>query len=107
LDYHDLTEVRLYPDFSTFLKAHPNRRIIAFRSQAPALYTEVEYQTGDFLLFGPESVGLPPEIYQLPQIDLEVHLPMRPNLRSMNLTNTASVALFEAWRQLGFQGANS
>jgi tRNA (cytidine/uridine-2'-O-)-methyltransferase len=106
LDYHDLTAVKIYPDFDTFLEQvyrNGQVRILAFRSQAQRVYSDFEYRATDFLLFGSESSGLPKEIYSRPEIFEQLKLPMLPGLRSMNLTNTASIVLYESWRQLGFQ----
>jgi tRNA (cytidine/uridine-2'-O-)-methyltransferase len=105
LDYHDLTAVRVYRDFDSFLKqANPDgaARILAFRSQAERLYSDFSYRASDFLLFGCESSGLPAEIYTRKEISQQLALPMLPHLRSLNVTNTASIALYESWRQLGF-----
>ncbi len=60
------------------------------------------YEPGDVLMFGPEPTGLPAEVLDDPRVTARVRLPMLPGRRSMNLANTASVAVFEAWRQQGF-----
>jgi tRNA (cytidine/uridine-2'-O-)-methyltransferase len=105
LDYHDLTEVKIHHDFDAFLEyisTSSPARILAFRSQASRRYCDFTFRDTDYLLFGPESSGLPSEIYTRSEIFEQLTLPMIPHRRSMNLTNTASVALFESWRQLGF-----
>ena len=70
------------------------------------LYTEVEYKPTDILLFGPEPGDIPDpmDIMEGPHVAEQVRLPMRPSLRSLNLTNCASIAIYEAWRQLNFAG---
>jgi tRNA (cytidine/uridine-2'-O-)-methyltransferase len=68
-------------------------------------YTDIAYQPGDVLMFGPESVGLPDHLKRDPHVTSRVRLPMLPSLRSLNLANAASIAVYEAWRQQGFTGA--
>lgn len=105
LDYHDLAEVQIHSDLDTcFSTLHANR-IFAFTTQASQYYHEVSYQPGDALLFGTEPTGLPAAHSHHPRVTQRLRIPMMPGRRSMNLTNSASVAVFEAWRQLGFTGA--
>jgi tRNA (cytidine/uridine-2'-O-)-methyltransferase len=84
------------------LDALPDARIFAFEVQATDLYTDVAYRQGDVLLFGPEPTGLPDSVISHPRITGHVVIPMFPGRRSLNLTNAASIAVYEAWRQLGF-----
>ncbi|WAL63347.1 tRNA (cytidine(34)-2'-O)-methyltransferase [Amycolatopsis cynarae] len=102
LDYHDLAHVRVHPDLDAAWKALLPANVYAFSARAQRRYTDVAYQPGDVLLFGPESVGLPEEVLSAPQITDQVRLPMRPGSRSLNLANTASIAIYEAWRQHDF-----
>ena len=76
------------------------------RAEKTKLYTEVEYKPTDILLFGPEPGDIPDpmDIMEGPHVAEQVRLPMRPSLRSLNLTNCASIAIYEAWRQLNFKG---
>ncbi|WP_082097700.1 tRNA (cytidine(34)-2'-O)-methyltransferase [Bifidobacterium polysaccharolyticum] len=106
LDYHDMAHVVLHPDFDDLVRSMPHSRIIAFTAHADKLYTEVSYRPDDILLFGPEPGDIPDpmDIMAGPHVAEQVRLPMRPSLRSLNLTNCASIAIYEAWRQLGFQG---
>ena len=106
LDYHDMAHVVLHPNFDNLVESMPNSRIIAFTAHATKLYTEVEYKPTDILLFGPEPGDIPDpmDIMAGPHVAEQVRLPMRPSLRSLNLTNCASIAIYEAWRQLGFKG---
>ncbi|MEJ7634077.1 tRNA (cytidine(34)-2'-O)-methyltransferase [Aeromicrobium sp.] len=102
LDYHDLAVVTVHPDLDAALAAlHPSR-VLAFTASGDVLYTDVTYQPGDVLMFGPEPTGLPPEVLADSRVTARVRLPMLPGRRSMNLANSASVAVFEAWRQQGF-----
>ncbi|AKK10469.1 tRNA (cytidine(34)-2'-O)-methyltransferase [Corynebacterium uterequi] len=104
LDYHDLADVTIHPDFDTCAEALPGR-IFAFTTQATTWFTEVEFRPGDALLFGTEPTGLPAEHLAHPRITQQVRIPMIPARRSLNLANSAAIAMFEVWRQLGFSGA--
>ena len=103
LDYHDLAHVVVHPDLEALLSAVPGR-VLAFTTSATRRYTDVEYRDDDVLLFGPEPTGLPPEVLAHPRVVEQVRIPMLAGRRSMNLTNAAAVATYEAWRQLGFPG---
>lgn len=105
LDYHDLAHVVVHPSFGALLDALPDARVLAFTTQATVWHTDVAYASGDVLLFGPEPTGLPPEVLAHPRVTARVRIPMLPGRRSMNLSNAAAVASYEAWRQLGFPGA--
>ncbi|GAB3658410.1 tRNA (cytidine(34)-2'-O)-methyltransferase [Zhihengliuella somnathii] len=105
LDYHDLAHVTVHADLDAALAALGPARVFAFTAEGETCYTEIAYEPGDVLLFGPESVGLPEKVKRDPRVTDRVKLPMVPARRSMNLANTASIALFEAWRQHGFAGS--
>lgn len=105
LDYHDLARTHVHPDLEDALAAFGDAPVYAFTSKATRRYTDVEYQPGDVLLFGPESVGLPDEVIESPRISDRLRLPMLPGNRSLNLANSASIVIYEAWRQHGFPGA--
>ncbi|MGC4174217.1 tRNA (cytidine(34)-2'-O)-methyltransferase [Demequina sp.] len=102
LDYHDLATVTVHPDFEAMLAAMPSARVFAFATRAAVTYTDVAYEPGDVLLFGPEPTGLPGEVLAHPRITEQVRIPMLPGRRSLNITSSASIAIYEAWRQLGF-----
>ncbi|WP_456698340.1 tRNA (cytidine(34)-2'-O)-methyltransferase [Aeromicrobium sp. P5_D10] len=102
LDYHDLAVMTVHPDFDTAVAALSPGRIFAFTAHGERLYTDVAYEPGDVLLFGPEPTGLPAEVLDDPRVEARVRLPMLPGRRSMNLANTASIAVYEAWRQHSF-----
>src|SRR5690606_35005343 len=106
LDYHDLASVTVHPDLDTALETLPGARGFAFTTRATRAHTELEYADDDVLLFGPEPDGLPDEVLAHPRISAELRIPMLAGRRSLNLTNAASVAVYEAWRQLGFTGAS-
>ncbi|TCD54466.1 tRNA (cytidine(34)-2'-O)-methyltransferase [Alloscardovia theropitheci] len=107
LDYHDMAHVVIHPSFEAMVEAMPDSRIIAFTAHATKTYTDIEYKPTDILLFGPEPGDIPDPMDVMfgPHVAEQVKLPMRPSLRSLNLANTASIALYEAWRQLDFAGA--
>ncbi|GAA3311775.1 tRNA (cytidine(34)-2'-O)-methyltransferase [Arthrobacter ramosus] len=105
LDYHDLAVVTVHKDIEAAWAALQPGRVFAFTSDGESSYTDIAYEEGDVLLFGPESVGLPDWLKQDPHVTARVRLPMLPALRSLNLANAASIAVYEAWRQHGFAGA--
>ena len=104
LDYHDLARVTVHPDLAALLAALPDARVLAFTTRAAIRFTDVAYRDGDALLFGPEPTGLPADVLAHPRVTAEVRIPMLPGRRSMNLSNAAAVACYEAWRGLGFPG---
>ena len=105
LDYHDLAVVTVHPNIEAAWEALQPERVFAFTSDGEVSYTDIAYVPGDVLLFGPESVGLPDDVKRDPHVTSRVRLPMLPSLRSLNLANAASIAVYEAWRQQGFTGA--
>lgn len=105
LDYHDLAVLTVHPDLETAWAALAPERVFAFTTDGELAHTDVAYRPGDVLLFGRESVGLPPEVKTDPHVTARVRIPMLPARRSLNLANSASIAVYEAWRQLGFAGA--
>ncbi|WLQ06682.1 tRNA (cytidine(34)-2'-O)-methyltransferase [Arthrobacter oryzae] len=105
LDYHDLAVVTVHKTIEAAWEALQPEHVYAFTSDGEASYTDISYVPGDVLLFGPESVGLPEALKHDPHVTSRVRLPMLPSLRSLNLANAASIAVFEAWRQNGFAGA--
>ena len=102
LDYRDLATTTVHPNFAALLDSVAGRRTMAFSSRGETRYDAVEYRADDVLLFGPESSGLPEEVLASFPATHRIHIPMRPNSRSINLANSVSIALYEAWRQLGF-----
>ena len=102
LDYHDLATVEVHPNLDAALDVLPDARVFAFVTRATTVYTEVGYRPGDVLLFGPETSDLSDDLLAHPRISGRVTIPMLPQRRSLNLANAASVAIYEAWRQIGF-----
>lgn len=104
LDYHDLAVVTVHETledaYATLLPA----RVFAFTTGGDTRYSDLAYQPGDVLLFGPEPTGLAAEVVADPRVTAAVRIPMRAGRRSMNLANCASLVVYEAWRQHGFAG---
>jgi len=105
MDYRDKAAVTVHRDLDAWRSDTSAERVFALTVDAEDLYTEESYQEGDAFLFGPESVGLPQEVCDLPWITHRLRLPMIPGVRSINLSNAASIVVYEAWRQLGFPGS--
>jgi len=105
LDYHDLAVMTVHADLEAAWAALLPARVFAFTTGAPTAYTDIAYEPGDVLLFGPEPSGLPDKVLTDPNVTAQLRLPMLSGRRSMNLANTASIAVFEAWRQHGFSGS--
>ena len=104
LDYREWTEVQIYDSLEASLYATSETRVFAFSTKGTVRLDEVHFQPGDVLLFGPETRGLPDNIRNR-FASTCVRIPMHPKSRSLNLSNAVSVAVFEAWRQQGFAGA--
>ncbi len=105
LDYHDLAVVTVHKSIEAAWESLRPQRVYAFTSDGETSYTDIGYLPGDVLMFGRESVGLSEDLKHDPHVTTRVRLPMLPSLRSLNLANAASIAVFEAWRQNGFAGA--
>ena len=103
LDYHDLAHVMVHESLDDALTQVPGR-VWALTGHATSMYSDVAYRDGDGLLFGRESVGLSEEAMNHPRVRERVRIHMREGVRSLNLANSASIVLYEAWRQLGFPG---
>ena len=105
LDYHDLAKVTVHPSLEALWTAVLPARVFAFTASATTSYAGISYVAGDVLLFGPEPTGLSAEVLVDSHITERVRIPMLPGRRSLNLSNAAAVAAYEAWRQLDFAGA--
>ncbi|KAB7657562.1 tRNA (uridine(34)/cytosine(34)/5-carboxymethylaminomethyluridine(34)-2'-O)-methyltransferase TrmL [Plesiomonas shigelloides] len=105
LDYHEFTEIQRHHDYTAFLASEQPTRLFALTTKGTPAHSDIQYQAGDYLLFGPETRGLPPEILDAMPPEQKIRLPMCPESRSMNLSNTVAVVVFESWRQLGYPGA--
>lgn len=111
LDYHDLANVTVHPDFDAACRElgisgdEHGARLFAFTVRATTPFTDVTYRSDDVLLFGPESSGLPDELLADSRVTERLRIPMLPARRSLNLGNSAALAIYETWRQAGFTGA--
>jgi tRNA (cytidine/uridine-2'-O-)-methyltransferase len=103
LDYREFADVATYDSFGEFVAARQPPRVVAFTQHAEQLYTDIEYRSGDGLLFGRESDGLPADILDDDAISDRVRIPIARGGRSLNLANAAAVGVYEAWRQNGFR----
>lgn len=102
LDYHEYTSLQVYENWALFMETQKPARLFALSTKGTVRYAEVAFKEGDYLLFGPESRGLPPERREAPEITAVLTLPMLPHSRSLNLANSVAVVVYEAWRQAGF-----
>jgi len=102
LDYAEWSAVRRYPDLDAFVSEVSPTRLLAFSTRASRIYSDWNYAQDDALLFGPETRGLPTELLDSLPEDRRLRLPMVPGSRSLNLSNAVAVAVYEGWRQLGF-----
>lgn len=104
LDYHEWADVQQHDSYEAYLATEQPKTVYAFSTKGQRLYTDVTYSSGDTLLFGPETRGLPDQILRDSGDNL-VTLPMRADSRSLNLSNTVAIAVYHVWHQLGFEGA--
>lgn len=104
LDYREWARVHVHDDLTHCLRAAPGR-VFAFSTRGESHCYGARFEPGDLLLFGPETRGLPAAVLEAVPADRRLRIPMRPGSRSINLSNAVAVALYEAWRQLGFAGA--
>ncbi|HZJ95768.1 MAG TPA: tRNA (uridine(34)/cytosine(34)/5-carboxymethylaminomethyluridine(34)-2'-O)-methyltransferase TrmL [Thiopseudomonas sp.] len=102
MDYTELANVQRYPNLQACLDTLQPARLFAFTTKGSRSYADVQYQDGDAFIFGPETRGLPDEVRNTIPHEQRLRLPMREGSRSLNLSNTVAVAVYEAWRQLGF-----
>ncbi len=103
LDYHDWARVLRYPDFQTFLDTAETGRLFTLSTRNTTLYTSFRFKPGDAFVFGPESRGLTADIRESVPSRQRITVPMVPGNRSLNLANTVSIVIYEAWRQQDFK----
>ena len=104
LDYHEFSRIAVHETFADCTAALSGRRIFALTTKGSARPDKTAFQPGDVFLFGPETRGLPAEILDALPEEQKIRFPMLPHNRSMNLSNTVAVTVFEAWRQQGYAG---
>ncbi|RMG29112.1 MAG: tRNA (cytidine(34)-2'-O)-methyltransferase [Gammaproteobacteria bacterium] len=105
LDYREWAEVAEHPDLAHCLAQLAGGTLYAFTTGARRSFAEARFRAGDILLFGPETRGLPPEVLAEVPPGQRLRIPMRPGSRSLNLSNSVAVAVYEAWRQQAYAGA--
>jgi tRNA (cytidine/uridine-2'-O-)-methyltransferase len=103
LDYHEMANVRVHPDWAA-CRALLGPRVFAFSTRATATHAATRFEPGDAFVFGPEAAGLSGGFLAQFAPDRQLRIPMIPGNRSLNLSNAVAVAVYEAWRQLGFRG---
>jgi tRNA (cytidine/uridine-2'-O-)-methyltransferase len=104
LDYHEYANLKIHPDYASFLSSEQPERLFALTTKATRQYHQITYKSGDYLMFGPETRGLPASVREALPAEHCLRVPMRPESRSLNLSNTAALVIYEAWRQLDFDG---
>lgn len=104
LDYHEYAQLRVHDDWAACKAALAGSRMFAASTRASTRYDQLQYQAGDAFVMGPETRGLPAEVLEEFAPERRVRLPMLPHSRSLNLSNSAAVLVYEAWRQNGFAG---
>ena len=103
LDYWEHLEYEVYEDYEDFLLKNPEAKIYYATTKAPYIYSEVQYESDCFIMFGKESAGIPEDILYENQ-ETCVRIPMNPKIRSLNLSNSVAIVLYEALRQNRFEG---
>lgn len=105
LDYHDLANVERYQSFADFVEKVEANRFFAITTKGHKLYSDIAFQKNDVLVFGSETEGLPKPVMDTFANENRLLIPMLPNNRSLNLSNSVAIVVYEAWRQLSFVGA--
>ena len=106
LDYHDYASMKVHRDWATYIasEAPDPQRMFALTTKGATPFAAIAFQPGDVFVFGSETKGLGPALRESFAPTQRIRLPMRPDNRSLNLSNTVAVVVYEAWRQNGFAG---
>ncbi len=107
LDYHEFADVAVHDSLDAFMADVKPARLFALSTRGRNLYTNVQFRADDAVLFGPETRGLPQAVLDALPPEQRLRLPMRPDNRSLNLSNAVAVVVYEAWRQIGFAGSSN
>lgn len=102
LDYHEFAGVKIYENWRDFMEVNNKSRLFGISTKGEKRYDQIDYSRGDFLIFGPETRGLPDDVRSELGTQNLLRIPMLPQSRSLNLSNAAAVLVYEAWRQLDF-----
>jgi tRNA (cytidine/uridine-2'-O-)-methyltransferase len=104
LDYHEYASLRVHADWAACTSALAGKRMFVLSTRNSRVYSEIAFRDEDVFIFGPETRGLPADLLAGVPDEQRLRIPMRPNNRSLNLSNAVAVVVLEAWRQLGFAG---
>jgi tRNA (cytidine/uridine-2'-O-)-methyltransferase len=104
LDYHEYSTLQVHENWADCKAVLAGKRLFAITTKGSTRHSDIKFQANDVFVFGPETRGLPEEIRSEFTPKHRVRLPMLPDSRSLNLSNCAAVLLYEAWRQIGFDG---
>ena len=105
LDYREWQDAKVHANWESFVTSEQPDRIFAISTKGQTRYTDVHYQSGDTLVFGPETRGLSTEFRNALPPEHTLRIPMQAESRSLNLSNAAALLVYEAWRQLDFKGS--
>ncbi len=106
LDYHEYASMQVHEDWQACLQALGDIRLFALTTKGSVRHDSIAFEPTDGFVLGPETRGLPPEVLETFAPERKLRLPMQSNSRSLNLSNTAAVLIYEAWRQHGFAGGS-
>ena len=102
LDYHEFANLETHENYQAFLESEKPECLYALTTKGTKNHTEIAFKKGDYLMFGPETRGLSQEVRDDLGVDNCLRIPMMPDSRSLNLSNSVAVIVYEAWRQIGF-----
>lgn len=102
LDYHEFATIKIHANWPAFIEQEKPERLFACSTKGKQCYAKIPYQGGDYFVFGPETRGLPNDILLSCAEKMILRIPMRANSRSLNLSNSVAIIIYEAWRQLDF-----
>ena len=102
MDYAEIAEVRIHDNLDACLATLGGSRLFAVETSGTCIYSDAVFQPGDVFLFGAEAKGLPQEVMALVPAERQLLIPMKPGNRSINLSNSVAIVVYEAWRQQGF-----
>ncbi|WP_249961360.1 tRNA (uridine(34)/cytosine(34)/5-carboxymethylaminomethyluridine(34)-2'-O)-methyltransferase TrmL [Histophilus somni] len=105
LDYHEFAQIKKHKTFNEFLNTEQPNRLFALTTKGTPAHSQVNFELGDYLMFGPETRGIPMSILDNLPTTQKIRIPMIENSRSMNLSNAVAVTVYEAWRQLNYINA--
>ena len=108
LDYHEYASMKVHKNWQAFLESEqPNvARMFALTTHGSSVFAETTFEAGDYFVFGAETRGLAPGLRESFPLNQRIRLPMRPDNRSLNLSNSVAIVVYEAWRQHGFAGGS-